>query len=134
MDLLTLLLAFHCFDPPASDVNRLPSYPDRYEQSDRCKEQLARLRWLRSVRGYQQGVWDRAIAEAEESRAYWGAVQVVLDSPNNYWTRRALQSLKDQIGAERYRDGWRPPALPSREVFLPLGRPDPPVRREMDNP
>ncbi len=127
MDMLGCLVALGFFNPPMRDVQRFPDSWTCTAQRANCCDHLARLRWLRAGCGYDGGQWDRALAETEFLKRYWSAVQVVHDAPGVYWTRRALQDLKDLVGPERYLEGWKPVLMPEQDRFLVPGIADAPV-------
>ena len=125
-------LVLGLFDPPLEDVRKFPDYWLCCIQATKCEEHRARLKKLRALRGYQDGVWDRALEETESLIKYWTAVKVVHDAPGPFWTRRALQSLKELVGPERYMEGWKPVLMPDSNKFcgLPLEQMD----KANDNP
>lgn len=129
MDFMAALVALGFFNPPMADVRKLPDSWVCTTQRTNCGDHLARLRWIRAGRGYDGGQWDDAIARTEFLRDYWVAAQVVHDAPGERWTREALQSLKDLIGAEKYMEGWKPALMPDRDQFVLPGITGPPATR-----
>ena len=112
---LTLILA----QPPVldDDLSRFPTAGVAEQQLQRCRDHTARLRWLRSVRGWSGGAYDVWIAETEFRAAYWRRLGYAhLDSNlldlGDGWRRRQLGILREMIGATDYYGGWFPELLP----------------------
>lgn len=114
----------------ACDVDDLDRFPGSHvceQQILHCAKHRERLRCLRSVHGWQGGFWDNCLDDLAFSRRYWLALSTAHDSwyIDTSTRRKRLLVLKELIGPERYRDGWRPVLIPDVEKFGEK----PPMRR-----
>ncbi len=123
--------------PPAADAERLCEAARRaspndawVHQPERCAEHLVRLRHLRTVHGWSNGIWDAAISETEFRQGCWEVLEASQQATGDFgdWhCRRMLGRYKGLVGAARFKAGWTPAPIPEAGKFRPL-YPRPPLR------
>ncbi len=113
--------------PPISDVDRFAYAADKasprdawVHQPERCQEHLVRLRHLRAVYGWSNGVWDDAITEMEFRKVCWETLEASQDHNSDFGklhVQRMLGKYKKLVGAARYKEGWTPKPIPESSKF-----------------
>jgi hypothetical protein len=115
---ILLLLGLRPDLPPAEALHAFPGPAVTQLQEARSGEHLARLRVLRGLADRKEP-WDRALAETTSRRDYWRALRACHDEFHEPSRRANLAALRDRVGPERFRRGWRPALLPEIPPLCP---------------
>jgi hypothetical protein len=115
---ILLLLGLRPDLPPAECLHAFPGQAETQLQEARCGEHLARLRVLRGLADRKEP-WDAWLAETRCRRDYWRALRGCHEEFDEPLLRRQLAALRNHVGAERFRRGWRPALLPQIPPLCP---------------
>lgn len=101
--------------PPLSDRDRFPGWSvcrDQLERYRACRAELQERRWRYS---YGDGRCDVALAWLDDCIRVWWLLERAHACEFGHgddWHRGHLLRLRDLLGEDAYRAGWRPPLLP----------------------
>lgn len=126
MDIVDFLVAFGFFYPALSDLDRLP-HGEASTQIERCTKHIKRIEMMQSVRGWECGKWEDALAETRSRLDYWHLLErarVAYYSGEQQLCRRRLQFLKEHIGPSLYYKKWAPALIPTWPGEEPMQRGD----------
>jgi hypothetical protein len=108
--------------PPLMDLRRWPGGGECREQLQRCRAHREQLQLRRWIHGYGDGRLDAWLAQTDHCIRVWQLLeraQACEFGHGDDWNRSQLLRLRELIGADAYREGWRPPLLPEPPPATP---------------
>lgn len=113
--------------PPVTDLRPFPDSHDVSAELGRCREHRERIAFLRSVRGWEDGRWDRALEDLDWREGYWERLGLCHHGAGDEYRRRALAALRAYLArpesvrrrppGQGYNTGWHPGYLPDSWKF-----------------